>query len=80
MLNLALSKKVTMKSYGVIYKLLDEMKESMAELLPPEEILEAVGEAEILSLFTLNAKGNDPSLVAGCRILTGKIMRSSNIR
>jgi translation initiation factor IF-2 len=80
MVNISHSKKVKTKGYQVIYKLLDDLKESMSELLPPEETFEVVGEANILQTFTLNAKGNDPSLVAGCRITTGKITRASNIR
>ncbi|KAI9366714.1 hypothetical protein DFJ73DRAFT_805270 [Zopfochytrium polystomum] len=65
----------------VIYKLLDDLKDAMADLLPPVEHHEVVGEAEILQLFDIKVKGSkEPEKAAGCRVLTGKIARASCVK
>ncbi|KAJ3333407.1 hypothetical protein HDU76_008431 [Blyttiomyces sp. JEL0837] len=73
-------KKIPILNHKVIYHLLDDLKESMADMLPPEEVIEVIGEADILQVFSINVKGKDPDFIAGCRIMTGKVLRSSNVR
>ncbi|KAJ1567781.1 hypothetical protein HK405_004777, partial [Cladochytrium tenue] len=81
-MGLAGRSRVTVSAHRVIYSLLDAVKEAMADLLPPEEVHETMGEAEVLQLFDLRAgKGSSTTTerVAGCRVLTGKIARSAKV-
>jgi translation initiation factor IF-2 len=59
---------------------LDGLKELMAELLPPEEIIEVQGEADVLQTFNINVKGKLYETIAGCRIQTGKIQKNMKFR
>ena len=80
MLGLVKRASVNLKQHKIIYNLLDDLKEAMADLLPPEEHIEVVGEAEILQLFEIKTKGKDHENAAGCRILTGKVLRNTPIK
>ncbi|KAJ3411829.1 hypothetical protein HDV05_001671 [Chytridiales sp. JEL 0842] len=79
-LALAKTKKVDIHEHRIIYTLLDEVKEHMAELLPPDEIVEVQGEAEVLQIFQINVKGKQFDTIAGCRIQTGKLHKSMKFR
>ena len=63
----------------VIYKILDEIKAGLSDLLPPTVVTEIQGEAEILQPFTLNTKTSTLT-IAGSRITSGKFFRSSSVR
>ncbi|KAI8848866.1 hypothetical protein BC829DRAFT_393223 [Chytridium lagenaria] len=76
----AKSANVTLKQYNIVYELLDSVKEMMSELLPPEEIVEVIGEADILQVFEINVKGKTSEPVAGCRIVSGKILRNERVK
>ncbi|KAJ1558469.1 hypothetical protein HK096_000234, partial [Nowakowskiella sp. JEL0078] len=71
---------VNIESHGVIYKLLDRLKELMIERLPPAEEIIVNGEAQVLKVFSIDVKKKAPEMIAGCRILTGKVSISSQIR
>ncbi|KAJ3195856.1 hypothetical protein HK101_010834 [Irineochytrium annulatum] len=71
---------VDVKEFKIIYELLDALKDSMSDLLPPEIVHEVVGEAEVLQIFTINAKSKKAENIAGCRVLTGKVARSAKIK
>ncbi|KAI8825695.1 uncharacterized protein EV422DRAFT_137193 [Fimicolochytrium jonesii] len=76
----AVTSGVTLRPHTIIYKLLDELKEIMGDLLPPEIITEVNGEAEILQVFGINVKGKQIEKIAGCRVATGKVTRANSIR
>ncbi|KND05091.1 translation initiation factor IF-2 [Spizellomyces punctatus DAOM BR117] len=76
----ASSKKVQLVSHQIIYKLLDDLKDMLSDLLPPEMVTEVHGEAEIAQIFRINVKGKVTEAVAGCRIITGKMQRSHKVR
>ncbi|KAJ3188299.1 hypothetical protein HDU85_005450 [Gaertneriomyces sp. JEL0708] len=78
--SVAKAKGVDVRSHQIIYKLLDELKEMLSDLLPPEIIHEVSGEAEILQVFRINVKGKQTEPIAGCRITTGKVLRNNHIR
>ncbi|KAF9418658.1 hypothetical protein BGZ94_009630 [Podila epigama] len=71
---------VGVKSYGVIYKLLDEVKIEMAMLLPKDIEIQVVGEAKISQVFGIKQKGGATQNVAGCRILNGGVSRKEDVR
>ncbi|TIC34510.1 initiation factor 2 [Wallemia mellicola] len=65
---------------GVIYKLLDNVKSRVAELLPPITEMKVLGEATILELFDINVKGRQFKRVAGVRVANGNITRQADVR
>ncbi|KKP96045.1 MAG: Translation initiation factor IF-2 [candidate division TM6 bacterium GW2011_GWE2_36_25] len=60
-------------SYYVIYHLLDDLKEFIELTREPEKIIKKTGEAIVLKVFHI--KG---SIIAGCSVKSGKIIRGSN--
>jgi translation initiation factor IF-2 len=66
---------VDIREYNIIYKLLDEIQGAMEGLLDPEEVEEALGQAEVRAVFNVGR-----GAVAGCYVLSGKIMRNRLIR
>ncbi|KAF9578907.1 hypothetical protein BGW38_005074, partial [Lunasporangiospora selenospora] len=71
---------VTLKSYSVIYKLLDDVKVQMATLLPKDIEIQVVGEAKIAQVFNIKLKGGQFQNVAGCRIVNGGVTRKEDVR
>ena len=66
---------VDVREYNVIYKLLDDIQGAMEGLLDPELVEEALGEVEVRAVFTINR-----GAVAGCYVLSGKVVRNSKVR
>jgi translation initiation factor IF-2 len=64
--------------HSIIYSFLGDLKDRMAELLPPEKVYSTIGEAEILELFQL--RGKMAQKIAGCKVKTGKILKSGITR
>jgi len=60
---------------NIIYRLVDLIRESMAELLEPELREKKLGVAEVRAVFPLGK-----SFVAGCMVTEGKIQRDSTTR
>ncbi|KAF9359909.1 hypothetical protein BGX34_008081 [Mortierella sp. NVP85] len=71
---------VNIKSYGVIYKLLDDVKVEMAMLLPKDIEIQVVGEAKVAQVFPIKMKGGQTQNVAGCRVTNGGVSRKEDIR
>ncbi|KAF9391299.1 hypothetical protein CPB97_006950 [Podila verticillata] len=71
---------VGLKSYNVIYKLLDDVKVEMATLLPKDIEIQVVGEAKIAQVFPIKMKGGQTQNVAGCRIVNGGVTRKEDVR
>lgn len=69
--DLAKREGVQIKLYSIIYELIDQVKEAMAGLLEPVVREVVIGSAEVRKIFELSKGGN----VAGCMILTGRIVR-----
>src|SRR5882724_2851455 len=66
---------VQVKLYSIIYELIDQIKDSMAELLDPEHRETVIGHAEVKQIFKLS-KG----IVAGCLVTDGRIARTARAR
>lgn len=73
---LAEQDKVEIRTYRVIYELLDDVKKAMAGMLEPEYQEVVLGRAEVRQVFNVPKVGK----VAGCYVLEGKITRNANIR
>lgn len=73
---LAQEEGVDIRYYNIIYKLLDDIEAALTGMLEPtyREVVE--GHAEIQQTF----KAGKNIMIAGCRVLDGKITRSSRAR
>ncbi len=67
---------VDIRYYNIIYKLIDDIEAALKGMLEPtyREVVE--GHAEVLQTF----KAGKNTVIAGCRVTDGKIVRSSQIR
>ena len=66
---------VDIREYDIIYKLLDDIQGAMEGLLEPEEIESPLGQAEVRAVFPVGR-----GAVAGCYVLSGKVVRNRFIR
>ncbi|MBP0016487.1 MAG: translation initiation factor IF-2 [Cyanobacteria bacterium SBLK] len=66
---------VDVREYNIIYNLLDDIRSAMEGLLEPEEVEEPLGTVEVRAVFPVG-KGS----VAGCYVLSGKVVRNRRIR
>src|SRR5579859_4604730 len=73
---LAQKENVEIRYYNIIYKLLDDIQAALTGMLEPtyQEVIE--GHAEVQQVF----KAGKNLVIAGCRVLDGKISRSSQAR
>ena len=62
--------------YGVIYNVIDEVKQAMSGMLSPEIKEEIIGLAEVRDVFRSPKIG----AIAGCLVLEGTVKRSAPIR
>lgn len=72
----AKTNKVDVRTYRIIYELLDEVQKALKGLLEPELREVHLGTAEVRAVFRLS-KG---ITVAGCYVLDGKIVRNAPAR
>lgn len=67
---------VEIRSYTVIYKLVDELKSAMEGMLTPEVVERDLGTVEVREIFKASKVGN----IAGCYVTDGKVTRGAKIR
>ena len=67
---------VEIRTYSVIYKVTEDLRAAMEGMLEPEEVEEALGQAEIKELFRASRIGR----IAGCLVTDGKITRTAQVR
>jgi translation initiation factor IF-2 len=67
---------VEIRSYSVIYKVVEELRDAMEGLLEPEEVEEAVGTAEVRATFKASRVGT----IAGCYVTDGTVRRGGRAR
>ena len=63
-------------SYNIIYEVLDDIKKKMSGLLTPDVQETITGTAQILEIFKVSGAGK----VAGCKIIEGEIVSTSEVR
>ena len=68
--------KVDVRTYGIIYQVIDDVKKALQGLLEPVEREEILGSAEVRATFKIKKVGT----VAGCYVLEGKIQRGARAR
>lgn len=69
-------KNVEIRSYSIVYELIDEMKKAMSGLLTPDIVEKVMGRAEVRNTFTVPKVGT----IAGCFVADGKIQRNNMAR
>ncbi len=67
---------VDIRTYSIVYELVDEMKKAMAGLLDPDIVEKVSGKAEVRNIFTVPKIGT----IAGCMVSEGKILRTNMAR
>jgi len=67
---------IEIKTYGVIYQIVEELRLAMEGLLEPEEVEVTSGWLTVKNLFKISALGN----IAGCQVSNGKIERNCLVR
>ena len=77
---LAESSGVTILEQNIIYRLIDDVKKKLEEVLPSQVTQRVVGEAEIAQVFDINVKKRVMVPIAGCRVRNGVISRGTKVR
>lgn len=73
---LAERSKVDVRSYRIIYDLLDDMEAALKGMLAPKYHEVYLGKCEVRQTFKITGVGN----IAGCYVLDGKIVRGGKLR
>lgn len=71
---LAVTHAVKIKTYRIIYELLEDLEKQVFAMQNPHMNEEIVGTAEIIAQFEMRGEK-----IAGCKVLTGEIKRGQNI-
>ena len=67
---------VEIRTYAVIYRAIDELRDAMQGMLAPEEVEETVGQLEVRATFRASKVG----VIAGCMVTDGKATRGAKAR
>ncbi len=67
---------IDIRTYSIIYDAINDLRDAMEGLLSPEIKEEVTGNVEIRQVYKISKVGN----IAGCMVMSGKIMRNSLIR
>jgi translation initiation factor IF-2 len=73
---IAHEKGVEVRTYEVIYNVIDDMKAALSGLLEPDRVEEIIGGVEIREVFKTSRFGN----IAGCYVTSGKIDRTAMVK
>ncbi len=67
---------IGVRSYRIIYDLVDDVRKAMEGLLAPELIEKIIGRADVREVFHISKVGT----IAGCSVTNGQILRSARVR
>jgi translation initiation factor IF-2 len=67
---------VEIRSYSVIYRAIEDLRNAMEGLLDPEEVEETIGTVEVRQIFRASRLGN----IAGSYVTDGVVRRGSKVR
>jgi translation initiation factor IF-2 len=67
---------VDIRTYSVIYKITEDLRNAMEGLLEAVEVEETLGEAEVKQTFKASKVGR----IAGCIVTEGKVARDASVR
>jgi len=67
---------VEIRTYSVIYRAIDELRDAMQGMLAPETVETVVGNLEVREIFRASRVGT----IAGCMVTDGKVTRGAKVR
>ncbi len=67
---------VEIKTYSIVYELVDDLRKAMTGLLAPDVVEKVMGRAEVRNVFNVMKLGT----IAGCSVQDGKVQRNNNVR
>lgn len=67
---------VDVRTYSIVYEMVDEIKKAMTGMLTPQLVEKVMGTAEVRNIFSVPKLGT----IAGCSVTKGKIQRSNMLR
>ncbi|MHB1464482.1 MAG: translation initiation factor IF-2 [Thermoleophilia bacterium] len=67
---------VDVRTYGIIYKVTEDVKAALIGMLAPTYVEEELGEAEVRQIFKASKLGT----IAGCYVTRGKATRNAQVR
>jgi translation initiation factor IF-2 len=67
---------VEIRTYSVIYRAIEELRDAMQGMLAPEEVEESVGTVEVRAIFRASRVGT----IAGCYVTDGRVTRGAKCR
>jgi translation initiation factor IF-2 len=67
---------VEIRSYSVIYRVVEDLRDAMEGLLEPEEVEETVANLEVRATFKASRVGT----IAGCYVTDGTVRRGARVR
>ncbi len=73
---LAEHEKIDIRTYSIIYELIDEIKKAMEGMLAPKIVETDIGKAEIRKVFSVSRIGT----IGGCYMLEGKATRNAIVK
>jgi translation initiation factor IF-2 len=77
---LAEASKVRILDHNIIYRLVDDVKATLSESLPPLVSQKVLGEAEVAQVFEITVKGRQVKAVAGCKVRNGVVSKNGKVR
>jgi translation initiation factor IF-2 len=67
---------VSIRTYDIIYRLLEDVEKALKGMLEPEIKETVIGQAQVLQTFNITKVGT----IAGCRVMNGEIRRNAKTR
>lgn len=67
---------VSIRMYGIIYRLIEDVEKAMKGMLEPEYVQVILGQADVLAVFKITKVG----AIAGCKVTKGEIRRNVKVR
>ncbi|HPI40841.1 MAG TPA: translation initiation factor IF-2 [Pseudobdellovibrionaceae bacterium] len=67
---------VEIRTYSIVYELVDDLKKAMTGLLVPDIVEKVLGSVEVRNIFSVPKIGT----IAGCFVKDGKVQRSNLVR
>lgn len=74
--NLADNEGVSIRTYDIIYRLVEDIEKALKGMLEPEKKETVIGKADVLQTFKISKVGT----IAGCRVTSGEIRRNAFVR
>lgn len=73
---LAKSERVEVRTYNVIYNVVDDIRKALEGMLEPEKVVTEIGRAEVLAVFKIPGLGR----VAGVRVIQGQARKDARVK